>query len=237
MLFGLVIDIIFVKIKNKLMKRIIIPLLFTIVSYSQTDVQNVRVIKDDSQVTELVNTLGKNEIKLDVIDLLFQPALSLSYERISDSYSSFGGDIFINFNNNNSSVSWSDRFTISPFYRFYFLNKKDFGGAGFFVELFSKFSFADHTVEYVYGLYDDSIMSPYIELVDESYFDIGLGVGLGRKWINKKGITFEIMFGIGRYLLGETGGAEDMPFGVDEVFYDNRPEVTFKGGLSIGKRF
>ena len=64
------------------MKRIIIPLLFTIVSYSQNDVQNVRVIKDDSQVTELVNSLGKNEIKLDVIDLLFQPALSLSYERI-----------------------------------------------------------------------------------------------------------------------------------------------------------
>ena len=99
MLFGLVIDIIFVKIKNKFMKRIIIPLLFTIVSYSQNDVQNVRVIKDDSQVTQLVNTLGKNEIKLDVIDLLFQPALSLSYERISDSYSSFGGDVFINFNN------------------------------------------------------------------------------------------------------------------------------------------
>ena len=64
------------------MKRIIIPLLFTIVSYSQNDVQNVRVIKDDSQLAELVNMLGKNEIKLDVIDLLFQPALSLSYERI-----------------------------------------------------------------------------------------------------------------------------------------------------------
>ena len=62
MLFGLVIDIIFVKIKNKLMKRIIIPLLFTIVSYSQNDVQNVRVIKDDSQVTELVNTLGKMKL-------------------------------------------------------------------------------------------------------------------------------------------------------------------------------
>ena len=217
------------------MKRIIIPLLFTIVSYSQNDVQNVRVIKDDSQVTQLVNTLGKNEIKLDVIDLLFQPALSLSYERISDSYSSFGGDVFINFNNN-SSASWSDRFTISPFYRFYFLNKKDFGGAGFFVELFSKFSFADHTVEYAYGLYNESV-SPYYEFVDESYFDIGLGVGLGRKWINKKGITFEIMLGIGRYLLGEDGRTEDMPLGADEVFYNNRPEVTFKGGLSIGKRF
>ena len=221
------------------MKRIIIPLLFTIVSYSQNDVQNVRVIKDDSQVTELVNILGKNEIKLDVIDLLFQPALSLSYERISDSYSSFGGDVFINFNNNNSSVSWSDRFSISPFYRFYFLNKKDFGGAGFFVELFSKFSFGQETVEYAYGIYDSEPPSPYYEFVDENYFDIGLGVGIGRKWINKKGITFEIMFGIGRYLLDEVGGPDDeaIPFGVDDVFRNYRPEVTVKGGISIGKRF
>jgi len=221
------------------MKRIIIPLLFTIVSYSQNDVQNVRVIKDDSQVTELVNILGKNEIKLDVIDLLFQPALSLSYERISDSYSSFGGDIFINFNNNNSSVSWSDRFSISPFYRFYFLNKKDFGGAGFFVELFSKFSFGQETVEYAYGIYNSEPPQPYYEFVDENYFDIGLGVGIGRKWINKKGITFEIMFGIGRYLLDEVGGVDDeaIPFGVDDVFRNHRPEVTVKGGISIGKRF
>tara|TARA_Y100001934_G_scaffold152662_1_gene183067 strand:+ start:154 stop:810 length:657 start_codon:yes stop_codon:yes gene_type:complete len=218
------------------MKRIIIPLLFTIVSYSQNDVQNVRVIKDDSQVAELVNMLGKNEIKLDVIDLLFQPALSLSYERISDSYSSFGGDVFINFNNNNSSVSWSDRFTISPFYRFYFLNKQDFGGAGFFVELFSKFSFGQETVEYAYGIYDE-LTDPYYEFVDENYFDIGIGVGLGRKWINKKGITFEIMFGIGRYLLDEVGGVDDMPYGVDDVFRDHRPELTIKGGISIGKRF
>ena len=123
------------------MKRIIIPLLFCITSYSQNDVQNVKVIKDDSQVKELINSLGKNEVKLDVIDILFQPALNVSYERILDSYSSFGGDIFINFNDNSSSISLSDRFSISPFYRFYFLNKQDFGGAGFFVELFSKFFF------------------------------------------------------------------------------------------------
>ena len=70
------------------MKKIIIPLLFCITSYSQNDVQNVKVIKDDSQVKELINSLGKNEVKLDVIDILFQPALNVSYERILDSYSS-----------------------------------------------------------------------------------------------------------------------------------------------------
>ena len=210
------------------MKKIIIPLLFTIVSYSQNDIQKVKVVKDDTQVTKLIDSLGKNEIKIDVLDILFQPALSISYERIIDSYSSFGGDVFINFNNNALEFNWSDRFSISPFYRFYFLNKKDFGGAGFFAELFSKFSFGEHTVEY---LYDD-----HIELSEESTFDIAFGIGVGKKWINKKGITFEIMVGVGRFLLLEST-TEDLPFGADEVYYDSRPEGTFKGGISIGKRF
>jgi len=72
------------------MKKIIIPLLFTIVSYSQNDIQKVKVVKDDTQVTKLIDSLGKNEIKIDVLDILFQPSLSISYERIIDSYSSFG---------------------------------------------------------------------------------------------------------------------------------------------------
>ena len=66
------------------MKKIIIPLLFTIVSYSQNDIQKVKVVKDDTQVTKLIDSLGKNEIKIDVLDILFQPALSISYERIRD---------------------------------------------------------------------------------------------------------------------------------------------------------
>lgn len=210
------------------MKKIIIPLLFTIVSYSQNDIQKVKVVKDDTQVTKLIDSLGKNEIKIDLLDILFQPALSISYERIIDSYSSFGGDVFINFNNNALEFNWSDRFSISPFYRFYFLNKKDFGGAGFFAELFSKFSFGEHTVEYQY---DD-----YIELSEESTFDIAFGVGIGKKWINKKGITFEIMVGVGRFLMLEST-TEDLPFGAIGVYYDSRPEATFKGGISIGKRF
>ena len=217
------------------MKKIIIPLLFCITSYSQNDVQNVKVIKDDSQVKELINSLGKNEVKLDVIDILSQPALNVSYERILDSYSSFGGDIFINFNDNSSSVSLSDRFSISPFYRFYFLNKQDFGGAGFFVELFSKFSLIEDTIEYLY--YDTNTLNPYYEFDNNNYFDIAFGVGVGRKWINKKGITFELMFGFARSL--ELHGRDDvsLPFGASEVYYSHRPRVTIKGGISIGKRF
>ena len=71
-------------------------LLFT-KAYGQ-DVQPVEVIKSDRQVTELLDELGSHEIKLDVIDFLTQPALNIGYEKINDSYSSYGADVFFNFN-------------------------------------------------------------------------------------------------------------------------------------------
>ena len=59
-------------------------------------------------------------------------------------------------------------------------------------------------------------------------------MGFGRKWVNKKGWTFEYMIGFGRFLFANRGDDNtDSNYGVD----DYRPEATFKGGISIGKRF
>ena len=178
------------------------------------DVQQVEVLKNDKQVTELFDEIGDSEIKLDVIDLLVQPALNIGYEIINDSYSSYGAELFLNFNNNNSSRSWSEKFSLNPFYRFYFLNKTDFGGEGYFAEAFIKFS--------------------NIETEEMKAWDIAPGVGFGRKWVNRKGWTFEYMLGFGRYLFNNS--VNDNPDSDYEVD-DYRPEATFKGGISIGKRF
>ena len=59
-------------------------LLFT-KAFSQ-DVQQVEVLKNDKQVTELFDEIGDSEIKLDVIDFLTQPALNIGYEKINDSF-------------------------------------------------------------------------------------------------------------------------------------------------------
>lgn len=96
------------------------------------DVQQVEVLKNDNQVMELFDEIGDSEIKLDVVDFLTQPALNIGYEKINDSYSSYGAEVFLNFNNNNASRSWSEKFSLNPFYRFYFFNKTDFGGEGYF---------------------------------------------------------------------------------------------------------
>ena len=123
------------------MRYFLIPLftLLFIKAYSQ-NVQQVEVLKNDKQVTELFDEIGDSEIKFDVIDFLTQLALNIGYEIINDSYSSYGTEIFLNFNDNNISRSWSEKFSLNPFYRIYFFNKTDFGGEGYFAEVFMKFS-------------------------------------------------------------------------------------------------
>ena len=216
------------------MRYFLIPLyilLFT-KAYGQ-DVQQVEVIKSDRQVTELLDELGSHEIKLDVIDFLTQPALNIGYEKINDSYSSYGADVFFNFNDNNSSTSWSARFSLNPFYRFYFLNKTDFGGEGYFAEIFIKFSNIEYNRETYYN--DPMPNEPYSTTEEIKVWDIAPGFGVGRKWVNKKGWTFEYMVGVGRFLFANNGNDDCTNCGYQ--VYDNRPEATFKGGISIGKRF
>jgi hypothetical protein len=196
------------------------------------DVQQVEVLKNDKQVTELFDEIGDSEIKLDVIDFLTQPALNIGYEIINDSYSSYGAEVFLNFNDNNLSRSWSEKFSLNPFYRFYFLNKTDFGGEGYFAEVFIKFA----NIEYDRNtyFYDPMPNEPYSTTEEIKAWDIAPGVGVGRKWVNKKGWTFEYMLGFGRYLFASSRNDNpDSDYQVDNY----RPEATFKGGISIGKRF
>ena len=139
----------------------LLHILFFNCVFSQ-DVQQVEVLKNDKQVTELFDQIGDSEIKLDVIDFLTQPALNIGYEKINDSYSSYGAEVFLNFNDNNASRTWSEKFSLNPFYRFYFFNKTDFGGEGYFAEVFMKFT----NIEYDRNIYfhDSMPNEPYVTL-------------------------------------------------------------------------
>jgi len=217
------------------MKNINLLILLFSICISSQEVQQVEVLKNDNQITDLFDELGQNELKLDLADMLGFPAFDINYERIKDPYSSFGVSLFLNVSNNDSaSRNWTDKFTLSPFYRFYFFNKKDYGGAGFFAEIFTKFSFGKNDVEY-YNFNPDP-NNPgidYWETIEENFFDIAPGAGIGQKWLNKKGWTFEINVGVGRYLLNKDFNTDSSG---QEVNY-LRPVAAFKGGLFIGKRF
>ena len=215
------------------MKRLLFFSLLLSLSLNSQEVQQVEVVKNDNQISDLFEELGQNELKLDLIDILSVPAFDITYERIKDPYSSFGASLYLNAGDNDSaSRNWTDKLSLTPFYRFYFFNKKDYGGAGFFAEIFTKFSSGRHDVEY-YNFSDNS-GSDYIRIEEENFFDIAPGASIGQKWINKKGWTFEYMIGLGRYLFAGNEN-DDVPDGGSVSHY--RPEATFKGGISIGKRF
>jgi hypothetical protein len=174
----------------------------------------------------LFDQLGTNEIKLDLIDLIAYPAFDITYEKIKNPYTSFGASLFINFSSEQNS-DWVDKFSLTPFYRFYFFNKKDYGGAGFFAEVFSKFS----SGRTEYNIYYEDQPSGFSRWESETtnQFDIALGASIGQKWVNKMGWTFEVNFGVGRFITNNQNE--------DYNGYYSRSEATVKGGLSIGKRF
>ena len=217
------------------MKYITLLILLFSISINSQEVQQVEVVKNDNQISELFEELGSNEFKLDLLDLLASTSFDITYERIKDPYSSFGASMYINLTDDNSSVNWVDQFSLTPFYRFYFLNKKDYGGAGFFAEIFSKFSSMKYDIEYYnYNTDPNQPGLDYWEIIEETGFSIALGAGIGQKWINKKGWTFEINFGVGSFVT-ESKGVDDSVPGRSVTSY--RPEAAIKGGFSIGKRF
>ena len=59
------------------MKNIILLILLFSVSVNSQKVQQVEVVKNDNQISDLFEELGQNEIKLDLIDILSLPAFDI----------------------------------------------------------------------------------------------------------------------------------------------------------------
>ena len=188
--------------------------IISLTSYSQDKIQQVEVVKTDTQIEEFSKQIGTKEFKLDFLDLLVFPALSVGYEKINDSSTAFGTTLFINLGGEDS--GWNDNLAITPYYRFYFLQSEDYGGYGVFAEVFTKFAFGDAEV------YNDISNTS----VDENYFDMALGLAVGRKWINRKGFTLETLFGVGRNLFFD-----------EESDSGDRSAASARFNISIGKRF
>jgi hypothetical protein len=186
--------------------------IITLTSYSQDKIQQVEVIKTDTQIEKFSKQIGTKEFKVDFLDLLVFPALSVGYEKINDSSTGFGTTLFINLGGEDS--DWNDNLAITPYYRFYFLQSEDYGGYGVFAEVFTKFAFGDAEV---YNLTSST---------EENYFDMALGLAVGRKWINRKGFTLETLFGVGRNLLYD-----------EESDSGDRSAASARLNISIGKRF
>jgi len=150
---------------------------------------------------------GKNELKGNALALVFG-SFNVSYERILNEESSLGVSVNVPFDKDN----WDINYTLTGYYRYYFGKKP---AVGFFGEVFGMLNNVDEYVS------NDSSDYYYQQ---KTLTDFALGIGLGGKWVTKKGLLLEINGGLGRNLFNNQ--------------YDDRDyELIGRLGISVGYRF
>lgn len=177
-------------------------------------------VEEDDKIIPAIDK--KHEVRLGAVKLLSGGIIEGVYEYVQDSNRGYGAAVLFNLNSGND---YLENYSLTPFYRMYFQTKEDYGAKGFFVEGFTSFFGGKNSEDYIYHG-DGSIdftggNNPAPTFIpEENFFDISVGLGLGKKWINSTGFVFEIKVGGGRNLLG-----------------NSEFDAIFKGDLYIGYRF
>lgn len=161
---------------------------------------------------------GKHELRFDGFEALVFKTIEINYEYIISKYSGAGAAISINLDNE-SIVGYGESFAITPYYRQYFFNKKEYGARGLFVE--GTLQLAAGEYEDYYYTYNPNTEYYLETTTKDKWFEAGLGLAIGQKWVSNNGFTFEISAGGGRYLLND----------------DVAPAGYFRGGILVGYRF
>jgi len=164
------------------------------------------------------NEMNKNELKINMSNLIGFKFFDVGYERILNEESTFGVNLLFNLDNNSDTTSLDEyrTFSITPYYRHFFSSKY---AQGFFVETFTMLHTAKD--DYYYDYYDPNTDTYYSGNNNSGkYTDFAVGISAGGKWVSKRGFVAEIYLGIGRDLLGNSAN-----------------EVVGRGGIAIGYRF
>lgn len=155
----------------------------------------------------------RNEFKGNALFLILG-SFELTYERLINEESGLGVSVNVPFVKDD----WDLNVSVTPYYRYYFGNKP---AAGFFAEGFAMLNnFREYYSEFV-GDWNSGTGS--WNYGSKTQTDIALGIGIGGKWISKKGVLLELNAGVGRNIFG--GG----------VYGDY--EFVGRGGITVGYRF
>lgn len=156
-------------------------------------------------------TNDKHELKLNALYLVIG-SFEVSYEYLLNEESGVGISVFLPFDDD---IKDDLNYYVSPYYRFYFGNKY---AAGFFLEGFGMLNSTNW-----YTLEQQGELNPVFVERKETITDFALGIGLGGKWITKRGLLGEVNFGIGRNLFNSND------------FEDN--DFVGKIAITVGYRF
>jgi len=160
--------------KSKIL--LIVLLTISTISFSQEDNDNERKPLSER----------KHEVRIGTIKLLAEIA-EVSYEYINNSNSGFGVSMLYNLNKNSD---YLEEFSVTPFYRFYFTSKEDFGAKGFFFEGHTKLATGE---------------DPIFNTNDGKHTDFSVGFAAGQKWVNSNGFIVDLSIGLSRTIGNNSG--------------------------------
>ena len=178
-------------------------LLCTLSGFSQSEITKTEKILKPIEIR-------KNEIKLGAVKMIAGPVLDLEYERVLTGYSSLGINMVADFGDDNYFYD----FSLTPYFRIYFTQAKEYGTKGFFAQTFmGYYTGTDYTYDY------NGSFEPIGKEINWNSF--GAGLSIGTKWVNQQGFVFQLVLGIGRN------------------FIDNghTNQILFQGDAYIGYRF
>ena len=164
-----------------------------------------------AQETEETKSVRKNDIVADPILLIAVPMANFSYERIVSHNKGIGVNVMIGLDKDSKGFS-----QFSPYFRLY-MGKKY--GSGFFFEGFAPIT-TDETDHYEY-ISGEEYNTNYTYSL-RRYTTVGVGFGVGGKWVLKNNLVIEASGGIARR------------FGNRDYYFD---AVTGKMMAGIGYRF
>jgi len=156
-----------------------------------------------------------NEVSLDWLDLALFRTIDVSYEYVKNADWGFGATTRYNFDKDNP---FDEKYSVTPFFRYYFFNKKDYGSKGFYAESFLKL-YGGEITEYNYLYTDEGYL--YEKPTEKTFFEAALGIGLGFKYVSKRGFVLDLNLGGGR------------PLGISDYNLD----FVGRSSVSFGYRF
>lgn len=179
----------------------------------------------DTLAVELVKThrdTTRNEISANILNTLVFGALDVSYERILNNHSSISAAVFSKVFNKNEgedgdlSELYTKNFSLTTKFK-YFLNEEHMAW-GYYAEAFGMISSGAN--EKMVTLTDRETGEPKEIEAELEYIDAAFGIGVGRKFISKKGFFLDVSVGIGRNL-----------------FQKDAPVIVVLPGFNIGYRY
>ena len=164
-----------------------------------------------AQENESETSVGQHELKLNALYMV-AGSFEVTYEYLLNEESGVGVTVFLPYDED---IKEDINYFISPYYRFYFGNKY---ASGFFLEGFGMLN----STNWYYSEWIGDV-DPILVKREETLTDFALGIGLGGKWVTKRGLLGELNLGFGRNLFNSN------------EFEDN--DFVGKVGITVGYRF